>query len=295
MNRNVVIVFAGGLLIAVLVAMLVQLSLGKKEEPVKTVKVEERVEILVAAKDIPMGADLSAENMTWRAWPEGAVFPGAIKREGNAGTGDAIKGRAKRAIAKGEPVVKAALLEKEKGNLVAANLEPGQRAVSIGVSASSMVAGFIGPGDYVDVLLTYKQSVKAEDSPQVQAMIDRNLDKLATETILQNVRVLAVDQRAKRAEDDKIKVGKTVTLAVDAQDAEKLTLAQEMGALTLSLRGVGDDVALQKDWSTITDARLTKIDDELFDERAKMQGAGGAIPKQIKIYAGDSVTSATVK
>src|SRR5690606_29376411 len=130
----------------------------------------------------------------------------------------------------------------------------------------SMVGGFIGPGDYVDVILTYKETVTADsdDDPRVKMMIEMNLEKLATETILQNVRVLAVDQTAERAEDSKMKVGKTITLAVNAEDAGRLSLASELGEVTLALRGVGDDTVFQKNWPTISDARLTSMSDEIF-------------------------------
>lgn len=295
MNKNLVIALGGGLLIAVLVALLVQLSLGGKEE-VKKVEVEKRVEILVASKTLSVGDELSSENMSWQKWPEGTVFPGAIKREGAQSATDALSGRVGRGVAAGEPLVKSALLDNVKGNLVAARLSAGQRAVAINVSASSMAGGFIGPDDFVDVILTYKESIRTDDEdPQVQQMIERNLDKMATETILENVKVLAVDQMAKRAADGKIKVGRTVTLAVNSKDAERLTLAEQLGDLTLALRGVGDEDPIAKDWPTVSDARLTSIDDELFTEYEKMQNDTGIRPNIVRIYNGEAVSAVSVK
>jgi pilus assembly protein CpaB len=122
-------------------------------------------------------------------------------------------------------------------------------------------------------------------------MIDLNLDKLAAETILQNVKVLAVDQRAQRPEDDKIKVGKTVTVVVGAEDAERLSLASELGELTLALRAVGDDVLVEKLWPTVSDARLTNMGDEIYKEYEKIQKDAGIRRNIVRIYSGEQITA----
>jgi hypothetical protein len=113
--------------------------------------------------------------------------------------------------------------------------------------------------------------------------------KMATETILQNVKVLAVDQSAKRPEDEKIKVGKTVTLALNATDSEKISLADSIGELTLSLRGVGDNKIIERNWEIVSDARLIKIDDEVFTEYLKMKKGAGINSDSVRIYNGSSV------
>ncbi|MEZ5814155.1 MAG: Flp pilus assembly protein CpaB [Alphaproteobacteria bacterium] len=290
MNKNILIVLGGAVLVAVLVAMLVQITLGGKKQDVVA---EAKVEVLVASKDLGIGRELKDGDTRWQEWPKSSVFPGAVLRKGEESAEKALEGRLARDIAKGEPVLKSALLGQAKGNMVAASLEPGQRAMAIEVSASSMVGGFIGPGDFVDVILTYKESVRAadEDGPQVARMIDLNLDKLATETILQNVKVLAVDQRAERPEDDKIKVGKTVTVAVGAEDAERLSLASELGELTLALRAVGDDVLVEKLWPTVSDARLTSMGDEIYREYEKIQKDAGIQRNIVRIYNGEQITA----
>jgi pilus assembly protein CpaB len=290
MNKNILIVLGGAVLVAVLVAMLVQITLGGKKQDVVA---EAKVEVLVASKDLGIGRELKDGDTRWQEWPKSSVFPGAVLRKDEGSAEKALEGRLARDIAKGEPVVKSALLGQSKGNMVAASLEPGQRAMAIEVSASSMVGGFIGPGDYVDVILTYKESVRAsdEDGPQVARMIDLNLDKLAAETILQNVKVLAVDQRAQRPEDDKIKVGKTVTVVVGAEDAERLSLASELGELTLALRAVGDDVLVEKLWPTVSDARLTNMGDEIYKEYEKIQKDAGIRRNIVRIYSGEQITA----
>ena len=289
MNKNILIVLGGAVAVALLVAMLVQVSLGGKKQAPAPVQ-EAKVQVLVAAKNLGIGQELRDGDLRWQEWPKSSVFPGAIKREEDQKPGEALEGRLARDVSEGEPVMRSALLGEAKGNFVAASLGPGMRAVAIEVSASSMVGGFIGPGDFVDVILTYKESVTTEDdNPRVLEMVELNLDKLATETIMQNVKVLAVDQTATRPEDDKIKVGKTVTLAVGAQDAERLSLAVELGDLTLSLRGVGDDTIVEKAWPTVSDARLTNIGDELYSEYNKMQEDAGVNPNIVRIYSGSQV------
>ncbi len=290
MNKNILIVLGGAVLVAVLVAMLVQVTLGGKKRAVEQVA---KVEVLVASKDLGIGRELKDGDTKWQEWPKSSVFPGAVIRKEEQSAKEALEGRLARDVAKGEPVVKSALLGQSKGNMVAASLGPGQRAMAIEVSASSMVGGFIGPGDFVDVILTYKESIRASDGdgPLVNKMIELNLDKLATETILQNVKVLAVDQRAKRPEDDKIKVGKTVTVAVGAEDAERLSLASELGELTLALRSVGDDVVVEKKWPTVSDARLTSMGDEIYEEYEKIQNDAGVRRNIVRIYSGEQVTA----
>jgi len=286
MNKNILIVLGGAILAAVLVAMLVQVTLGgKKPDRV----VENGVEVLVAASDLRKGAELGEGDLEWKKWSEDALFKGAIVRKDDKEANDAIKGRLERSFSKGEAVVRKAILKESKANFVAARLEAGERAVAVKVNAAGMVAGFITPGSFVDVILTYKQRVKINDeSPAVDNMIRMNLDSVATETILENVRVLAIDQKAEHEEDDKIKVGKTVTLAMNIRDAEKLALASEMGGITLAMRGVGDDLPNEKA-SAISDARMSTIDDEIYAEYEKMKKESGGQTTNVKIYSGAQV------
>lgn len=290
MNKNILIVLAGAVLVAVLVAVLMQAMLGGSE-PVQEVAEVPKVEILVASKNLKIGGELKDGDLRWQEWPKSSVFPGAVKRVDDQAASKALEGRLARDVSEGEPVMKTALLAAAKGNFVAASLDPGMRAIAIDVKAANMVAGFIGPGDFVDVILTYKETVKADkdDDPRIKNMVTLSLGKLATETILQNIQVLAIDQSAERPEDDKIVVGKTVTLAVGIEDAERIALAAELGDLSLSLRGVGDDVVFEKKWKTISDARLTNVADEIFDEYQKMKKDTSITPDIVRIYNGSEV------
>lgn len=296
MNKNVLIVLGGAVLVAVLVAMLVQLSLnGDEAAPVEVVE-EVKVEILVAAKDLKLGHELKPGDLRWQEWPKASTFPGMVTREDGQSASEALEGRLSRVVSEGEPMMSSALVDGKAGNMVSASLKPGMRAISIEVSASSMVSGFIGPGDYVDVLLTYRETPpEGEMDDYVRSRLKLSLDKMATETILQNVRILAVDQMASRPDEDQAKVGRTVTLAVSAQDAEKLFLAGQMGELILALRGVGDDIVFEKKWDTVTDARITSADDEMHKELEKLQKGSGIKGNNVRIYNGGVVQDMSAK
>jgi pilus assembly protein CpaB len=287
MNKNIIVVLGGAVLAAVLVAMLVQVTLGGKKAAVSG-----GVEVLVAGKVLRKGTELSKGDLVWKTWPEDAVFKGAIVRKGGKKADEVLKGKIDRSFSEGEAVVRSAIIS-GKGNDVVARLDPGERAVSIKVNAAAMVAGFIAPGSYVDVILTYKKRVViGDDSPAVDELVSRNIDKMASETILENVRVLAIDQKAERGGEDKVKVGKTVTLAVPIRDAEKLALASEMGDITLAMRGVGDEVANEAG-PAVTDARISTIDDEIYAEYERMKAKSDTSSADIKIYNGPELIVTT--
>ena len=299
MNRNLIIVLAGGFLIAVLVAVLVQASMGgkKKEKPVAEVK---NVQIIVATKNLSVGTELTNENMKWMDWPEAGLFEGAIvKKEGKKPV-DMISGRLRRSLGAGEPVMKSALVSEGDGNFVAASLRDGMRAVGIDVKPAMIAGGLLKPGDYVDVIMTYKNKVTyggPDPDSRISDMIELNLDKYATETILQNVRVIAVGEKYKddvAGGDDTGKAKKaakkakinTVALEVDLKGAEVLSLARQMGKLTLAMRKLGDDKFYEPQYSVITDERLTEITDDIYGRILDIQKSTGQSGNVVRIYNG---------
>lgn len=293
MNKNILIVLGGAIVVAFLVALLVQLSIGGGA-PAPDRK---SVHIVVAVKDLPVGHELIETDLEWKEWPEDGLMSGAVRQRASESPLNAVQGRLKEPVAAGDPLLRSALLGKNEGNAVASRLPVGMRAVSIAVDPETMVSGFIGPGDYVDVVLTYKASVATDrdEIPQVKEMVSKNLDRFAAETILQNVRVLAVDQDVKREGDKKAKVGRTVTLAVEKQAAEKLVLAGEIGELTLILRSMGDQDTVKGDWPTVTDVRMTSIIDEIFSESRKIKKDAGVNPNIVRIYQGELLTDAPAR
>lgn len=279
MNKNVLIVLAGGFLIAVLVAIIVQASFGSKRDGV--------VEVLVAKKAVATGAPVTDANFKWQAWPKGTEFQGMVIREGNQKVEDVTKGRLRRDMAANEPLMLNFVSAAGKGNVLAASMEPGMRAVAIKVSAEAMVGGFISPGDRVDVIVTYQVKLRGMESEEAESRVNRH----ASETVLENVRILAIDQTAKK-EDDKAKVGRTVTLEVDAKGAEKLSLASEMGDLSLALRALGDTAPVAKRASeSTTDVEISSVLQELNEIKKNSSPNAGIM----RIYSGDTVENITVR
>jgi pilus assembly protein CpaB len=275
MNKNLLIVLGGGFLIALLVAIIVQASFGSKSDG---------IEIATAAKALPAGTELKVSDIKWKTVPEDSVFEGSIQRDKNKKLDEQVKGRLRRDVAVGEPILSSALTVSGKGNVLAASMDVGMRATAIRVSAESMVGGFINPGDRVDVILSYKVNLSGREADQAGGMVDQH----ATETVLENVKVLAIDQVA-RKEDDKAKVGRTVTLEVRQDGAEKLALATEMGDLSLSLRPVGDNtVSSPDDQSTPT----TDLDVSSILKEIKQNTGNSGI---VRVYGGDQVENINVR
>jgi len=285
MNRNVLIVMAGGFLVAVLVAMLVQATLktDRKKQPLKE---EARVQIVVASKAIKAGEKLTEANVKWQDWPKSGVFEGLLVKEGNKKITDIAEGKVRRAMAINEPITKSSLVP-AKVNYLAASMAPGMRAVAIAGNAGSSAGGFVAPGDFVDVILTYRIrfSVNDRSDPVVHDLLQRNIYRRASETILQNIKVLAVDQAATRNEE-KVKAGKVYTLEVTPRQAQTLALASSVGALELSLRGMGDDKIVLPRTPAATDARITRLYGELMDELNEKRGGENAV-SSVRVFNGN--------
>ena len=275
MNKNVLIVLAGGFVVAILVAVLVQASLGGKKSDDSGPKTQ----VLVAAMDLPLGKELAEGDLKWQTWPGEKAFTGALVRKKDEKPDEVLKGRLVQRIAAGQPVLNSAVFKEGKGNLVAATLGKGMRAIAIPVKADTMAGGFVAPGDNVDVILSYNISTNSQDNPDVQALVS----KAASETILENIKVLAVDQESSR-EDEKAKIARTVTLEVTSRGAEKLALAANMGDMTLALRGLGDD-SKNTGSNTTTDVEVGKI----MQDVARLQGAGEGAGGTVRIYEGSNM------
>jgi pilus assembly protein CpaB len=279
MNRNILIVLGGGFLIALLVAIIVQASFGSKDAA--------QVEIAVAATTLTTGTHLSDANVQWKAVPEETVYEGAILRAGDQSVAQAVKGRLRRDVAANEPILTSYLLAEGQGNVLAASMKSGMRAVAIKASAESMVGGFINPGDHVDVILSYEIDTMGQETGNLENPVEKH----ATETVLENVKVLAIDQTA-RKEDNSAVVGRTVTLEVDQKSAEKLALATQMGELSLSLRAIGDSATARAPRQRMTtDVQISPVLREI--NRNKRRTSGNA--NIMRIYSGDTVENVSVR
>ncbi|HXG99895.1 MAG TPA: Flp pilus assembly protein CpaB [Sphingomicrobium sp.] len=192
--------------------------------------------VLVARKALPVGTLIDAESLAYQAWPQELV-QNAYYTEGSPGSDPAkmIGTVVRNAITAGQPITQGSLVGPNDRGFLAAALGPGMRAVTVPVSNTSGVAGFIFPGDRVDMVLT--QSVTGGgDGPALKV----------SETFVRNLRVLATDQRidSKDAEGKtEVKTFTTVTFEATPRIAEKVAVAQSMGTLSLSLRSIADNSA----------------------------------------------------
>jgi pilus assembly protein CpaB len=189
-------------------------------------------EILVATRTLPVGTIIGPDSFKYQPWPK-EMIDGAYYKKGESDI-NALAGTVVRTVVTaGQPVTQGALVKPGDRGFLAAALGPGMRAVTISVNEQKGVAGFIFPGDRVDVVLT--QSVSGDGGALN-----------ASETILRNVRVLATNQRTV-AEDEKgerkVEVFQTVTLEVTPRLAEKVAVAQQIGDISLTLRSIADNAA----------------------------------------------------
>jgi pilus assembly protein CpaB len=178
------------------------------------------VPVVVAAIDLPEATELRAESLAVVSWPANAVPRGAAS-DPAALAGRFLTGR----LLKDEPVLEARLASSEAGRGLAALLPQGMRAVAVRVDDVVGVAGFIHPGDNVDVIVTFRPT-------------DAALQRPISKVVLQNIRVLAVGKEVSRVESslDKAISATVATLMVDSAQAEKLALAASRGQLLLALR-----------------------------------------------------------
>jgi pilus assembly protein CpaB len=192
--------------------------------------------VLVARKALPVGTIIDAEALTFQAWPKELV-QNAYYTEGapDADITKLIGTVVRNPVTAGQPLTKGALVGPNDRGFLAAALGPGMRAVTVPVSNTTGVAGFVFPGDRVDMVLT--QDVKGGgDGPPLKV----------SETIIRNLRVLATDQRIDSKDEEGktvVKTFSTVTLEATPRIAEKIAVAQTLGGLSLALRSIADNTA----------------------------------------------------
>ncbi len=193
-------------------------------------------EVLVAVTDIAAGTILAETMVQWQKMPAENVQKGWVVN-GVTSRSSILGGVVRDGIKAGQPLSTERIVKAGERGFLAAVLAPGMRAMSVSVNSISGVAGFVFPGDRVDVILTH--TLQRENDPGLQ-------QRRISETVLQNLRVLALDQRTNfKVSDEKedknkteAKVAEVVTLEVTSQQAEQLTLARELGTISLVLRSV---------------------------------------------------------
>lgn len=237
MDVRKLLLLGGALIVAIITALMAKTMFAGATAPQAAAAiVQEPVgpKVLVATRALPVGTILTQESFRLQPWPseliENAYF---TDKEGDIDLAS-LSGRVVRtAISAGQPITQGALVKPGDRGFLAAALGPGMRAITVPVSAESGVAGFVFPGDRVDIVLT--QSVDGE-GPSLKT----------SETIIRNLRVLAADQRTSSTNADgqtEVQVSSTVTLEVTPRLAEKIAVAQSIGELSLVLRAISDNPA----------------------------------------------------
>jgi pilus assembly protein CpaB len=282
MDKRKVILLVAALLIAAVTAFMAKSMFTGAAAPqaaAAPAPVPTGPEVLVATRALPVGTIITADAIRYQPWPaemiESAYFlkdeqkpapppadpaappapaPAAPPAEGAAPpaasttpikmTADQLIGTVVRTpITAGQPISQGAIVAPGDRGFLAAALGPGMRAVSVPVSELTGVAGFIFPGDRVDLVLT--QGIKQTLENTVSGMTIDRRDLKVSETIIRNLRVLATDQRASPSVDEKgntiVSNYKLVTLEVTPRLAEKISVAQAIGTISLSLRALSDN------------------------------------------------------
>jgi len=190
-------------------------------------------EVLVATRALPVGTIIEADSFRFQPWPK-ELIENAYWLKGDDDMSSLTGTVVRSPVMAGQPITKGALVKPGDRGFLAAALGPGMRAVTIPVSDKTGVAGFVFPGDRVDLVLT--QSVAGDYGPSLRA----------SETIIRNIRVLAIDQQTVSEDDEgnkKPRTRDTVTLEATPRIAEKIAVAQTIGQLSLSLRSIADNAA----------------------------------------------------
>ncbi|WP_108810752.1 Flp pilus assembly protein CpaB [Sphingorhabdus sp. Alg231-15] len=253
MDKKKLILLIGALVVAAVTALLARnMFTGASAPQVEAKKVEVLgEEVLVASRALPVGTIITPDAFSFQPWPEELVEEAYFAKEGT--NIESLHGTVVRnAITAGQPLTKGAIVSPGDRGFLAAALGPGMRAVTIPVSGLTGVAGFVFPGDRVDLMLT--QSVKG-DGPELKV----------SETVIRNVRVLATDNRVRQSTNDKgqaiAKKAKLVTLEATPKIAEKIAVAQTLGTISLSLRSLADSAAELEEAIASGEVKLPKTDD----------------------------------
>ncbi|MBV1867314.1 MAG: Flp pilus assembly protein CpaB [Marinosulfonomonas sp.] len=181
------------------------------------------VTVVVAGRDIPFGQAIQPQMLHVISWPSDAVPPGAITDVNSliAKAGQPLR-RAKREFSQGELILASKISDFGDKVTIVQSLGPNARAVAIKVDAVTAVGGFVTPGDTVDIVLTQGRAAS-----------------LRAVTILQNIRIIGVDQDTNE-QNDQPGIARTVTVEVSPEQGQKLALAQKAGTLSLTLRTLDD-------------------------------------------------------
>jgi pilus assembly protein CpaB len=238
MDLKKVLLLVGALMVAAVTAIMAKnMFAGAGAQQAAAAPAElQGPKVLVARKPLPVGTIIDATSIGFEPWPKDSVQPTFyVQGAPDSDTSELLGTVVRYPITAGQPLTRGALVGPEDRGFLAAALGPGMRAITVPVNAASSVAGFVFPGDRVDLVLTQDVQGGGDGSPLK-----------VSETIVRNIRVLATDQRIDSKDEEGktvVKVFSNVTIEVTPRIAEKIAVAQNMGTLSLSLRSIADSTS----------------------------------------------------
>ena len=292
MSRSMILLIVSAVIAAmVIISVRNRLSAPPAESPVAAEPTSSR--ILYARRDITPGNFVQGvQDLEWKEAPKdtptgGLLFEGTVRPEDFNG---AVVRRMLRA---GEPVVASALTKAGDGGFMSAVLEPGMRAVSVAVTPTSGNAGFLTPGDRVDLIVTHRVRTQiGKDQSNTE-------ETVVSETFVRDVRVVAIDQMLDNPENKAV-LAKTVTVEVSPRQAEQVAVASEMGKISFSLRSLAanqvkklPDISPDKKPGDANLEKRRKALEELYGDGTRdsdvsqLLERSGSIVSKVHVFRGD--------
>jgi pilus assembly protein CpaB len=285
MDVKKLVLLIGALIVAAVTAVAAQNMFSGASAPSAsaTPVVPAGPEVLVATRALPVGTIIDAESLRFQVWPDGLVQP-AYFIKGRPGTNpaDLIGTVVRNEITAGQPLTNGSLIKPGERGFLAAALGPGMRAITVAVSATSGVAGFVFPGDRVDIVLTQEVEGGGDGAPLK-----------VSETVIRNVRVLATDQRTSvTGEDGKpvVQNVSSVTLEATPKIAEKIAVAQTIGQLSLALRSIADNTAELERAIAAGEVTVPENDDPKAERKMLLAVANQPIDTNTTVTVGADVS-----
>lgn len=274
MDAKKIALLAGALVIAAITAFMARSMLSSSSAPTAGAaavpQADQMPHVLVAKKALPVGTILDPDAFAFQPWPKDLVEQ-AYFMQGQSDPTQLVGSVVRTAITAGQPLTQGAIIRPGDRGFLAAALGPGMRAVTVPVSVQSSVAGFIFPGDRIDLLLTQSVAGGGDGAPLK-----------VSETIVANLRVLATDQRTNALDEQgkpQVLTYSNVTLEVTPRIAEKISVAQTVGSLSMSLRSIADTASDLEAAIAASDVAMPKAGDAAGE--AKMLATIAARPNDL--------------
>jgi pilus assembly protein CpaB len=278
MDSRKVLMLVGALFVAAITAFVARSMIAGAAAPTAQAAAPAPVvidgpEVLVATRSLPVGTILDAAALKFQPWPKELVENAYFKKD-DTDMSKLIGTVVRLPVTAGQPVTQGMLVKPGDRGFLAAALGAGMRAVTVPVSAQTSVAGFVFPGDHIDLILT-QQVDGGGDGPPLKT----------SETVVRNLRVLATDQRTSDQKDEQgntvVQTFSNVTVEATPVIAEKIAVAGTIGTLSLSLRSLADNAAeleqaIASGAVSVGDGKDPKAEKKMFDQLANVPQSGNS-------------------